>query len=69
MENEIKEIKNQLEEIEKQLKQIREEAIKIEHLEEYAQSSNFPALIGIILLQLLTIFLLGWMMFKQGLFF
>ena len=69
MENELKEIKNQLEEIEKQLKQIREEAIKIEHLEEYAQSSNFPALIGIILLQLLTIFLLGWMMFKQGLFF
>ncbi|NPA53967.1 MAG: hypothetical protein GXO21_04795 [Aquificae bacterium] len=69
IEKELQEIKKELEEIKKELFIIREEAIKIEHLEEYAQSSNFPALIGIILLQLLTIFLLGWIMFKGGFLF
>ncbi len=69
MEKELEKIQKELEEIKEELKQIREEAIKLEHLEEYAQSSNFPALIGIILLQLLTVFLLGWIMFKGGLLF
>ncbi len=66
MEEQIKEIKKDLEEIKAQLKAIRDEALKIEHLEEYSQASNFPTLIAIILLQLFTIFLLGWIIYKGG---
>ena len=66
MEEQIKELKKDLEEIKAQVKAIREEALKIEHLEEYSQSSNFPTLIAIIILQLFTIFLLGWIIFKGG---
>lgn len=63
---ELKEIKKELEEIKAKIQQIQDEALKIEHLEEYSQSSNFPTLIAIILLQLFTIFLIGWIMYKGG---
>ncbi len=66
MEEQIKQLQKELEEIKAELKAIRDEALKIEHLEEYSQASNFPTLIAIILLQLFTIFLLGWIIFKGG---
>ena len=66
MSEEIKELKKEIEELKKQIKELREEAIKIEHLEEYSQASNFPSLIAVILLQLFTIFLVGWIMYKGG---
>ena len=59
-------IKKELQEIKEKLDKIEREAIKIEQLEEYAQSSNFPSLIAVILLQLFTIFLIGWIMYKGG---
>ncbi len=66
MEEQIKQLQKELEDIKAELKAIRDEALKIEHLEEYSQASNFPTLIAIILLQLFTIFLLGWIIFKGG---
>ncbi len=66
MEEQMKQLQKELEEIKSELKAIRDEALKIEHLEEYSQASNFPTLIAIILLQLFTIFLLGWIIFKGG---
>ncbi len=69
MEEQIKQLQKELEEIKAELKAIRDEALKIEHLEEYSQASNFPTLIAIILLQLFTIFLLGWIIFKGGIVF
>ena len=66
MSEEIKEIKEELKEIKDILQKIREEALKIEHLEEYSQASNFPTLIAIIILQIFTIFLIGWIMYKGG---
>ncbi len=69
MEEQIKQLQKELEEIKSELKAIRDEALKIEHLEEYSQASNFPTLIAIILLQLFTIFLLGWIIFKGGIGF
>ena len=59
-------IKKELQEIKKKLDKIEKETLKIEHLEEYAQSSNFPSLIAVIILQLFTIFLIGWIMYKGG---
>ncbi|RMD45359.1 MAG: hypothetical protein D6831_03555 [Aquificota bacterium] len=58
--------KELLEEIKKEIEDLRKEMVKVEHLEEYAQSSNFPSLIAVIILQLFTLFLLGWIMYKGG---
>ncbi len=66
IQKELEEIKSDLKEIKEEVKRIREEALRIEHLEEYSQASNFPALIAIILLQIFTIFLVGWIMYKGG---
>ena len=62
-------IEKQLEEIKKEIKTLKDEMVKVEHLEEYSQSSNFPTLIAIILLQLFTVFLLGWIAYKAGYLF
>ncbi len=69
MDKEIKQIQNELKKLSEEIKTLKEEMIKVEHLEEYSQASNFPTLIAIILLQLFTIFMLGWLMYKEGVFF
>ncbi len=66
MENNVEEIKKELQEIKKDIKELKEEAIKIEHLEEYGQNASFPSLIAVLILQLFTIFLLMWMIYKGG---
>ncbi len=66
MEKELQELKKELQEIKTDLKELKQEALKIEHLEEYGQNASFPSLIAVLILQLFTIFLLMWMVYKSG---
>ena len=66
MENQLEELKKELQELKNDIKKLKEEAVKIEHLEEYGQNASFPSLIAVILLQLFTIFLVMWLVYKTG---
>ncbi len=66
MEKEFQEIKQELQEIKNDIQELKKEAVKIEHLEEYGQNASFPSLIAVLILQLFTIFLLMWMVYKGG---
>jgi hypothetical protein len=66
LENNIEQIKKELEEIKNDIKDLKREAVKIEHLEEYGQNASFPSLIAVLILQLFTVFLLMWMIYKGG---
>jgi len=66
VEKELQELKQELKEIKNDIKELKDEAIKIEHLEEYGQNASFPSLIAVLILQLFTVFLLMWMIYKGG---